>query len=434
MTVHNSDAAVSAPTTASAVVRLDAARTKEFLPRDPLSDEGAVEWLRNQPGGRITASDAELGRRWGWHRQRVGRRLKAWAKAGCIKRRGNTVTVVGAEGGTSLGTAGGTSRGTGAETDRALDAVTSRKMTRVKRLPDLDNFAEQHASPLSERLISPDSTVTATPSRRASWFLASVLALLALVIAAVGITINGWFAGSLGKTTEAAALFVALGVTADVLAFLLPAAASRLFQAGRYVGAATAWMLWVATMAFALLASAGFAGMNVADVTAARARDALGAETLTVRIERLQRERSGIIEKRSVLALEADLQAAQPNAAAVWKQTNGCQNVTILASGQACAPVLQARQRLAEAQRRDAIDAELRDAETRLSQLSPINTADPQAATAAKLLNWLSAGLVNVTTADIGMGRIALFTLLPQCAGLVLMLAMGLWQPARNNP
>jgi hypothetical protein len=34
------------------------------------------------------------------------------------------------------------------------------------------------------------------------------------------------------------------------------------------------------------------------------------------------------------------------------------------------------------------------------------------AARAAKLVNWLSAGLINVTTADIGMGRIALFTLL----------------------
>ena len=47
-------------------------------------------------------------------------------------------------------------------------------------------------------------------------------------------------------------------------------------------------------------------------------------------------------------------------------------------------------------------------------------------------MNWLSAGFVNVTTANIGMGRIALFTLLPQCAGLVLMLAMGVWQPTHR--
>ena len=45
-----------------------------------------------------------------------------------------------------------------------------------------------------------------------------------------------------------------------------------------------------------------------------------------------------------------------------------------------------------------------RDAEMRLAQVPAISTADPQAATAAKLVNWLSAGLVNVTIADIGMG------------------------------
>jgi hypothetical protein len=55
--------------------------------------------------------------------------------------------------------------------------------------------------------------------------------------------------------------------------------------------------------------------------------------------------------------------------------------------------------------------------------------ADQQAATAAKRVNWLFAGF-NVTTADIAMDRIALFTLLPQCAGLVLMLARG----AANAP
>jgi hypothetical protein len=286
---------------------------------------------------------------------------------------------------------------------------------------------------VSEELASPDGTITLMPPRRPSWLLGAILALLAIVIAAVGITINGWFAGSLGKTAEAAVLFVALGVTADVLAFLLPTVASHLFQARRRGAAVVAWLLWVATMAFALLASAGFAGTNVADTTAARARDALSVETLTLRIERLQGERKGRNETRSVAALEADLQAAQPSAAAVWKQTNECRDVTIAASGKGCALVLQTRQRLAEAQRRDAIDAELRDAETRLAQAPAISSADPQAATAAKLVNWLSIGLINVTTADIGMGRIALFTFLPQCAGLVLMLSMGLWLPARTN-
>src|SRR5262245_47298527 len=59
-----------------------------------LSEAQALDWLRAQPGGRIAASAAALGRQWGWHRQRVGRRLDAWAKAGIVKRRGDTVTFL----------------------------------------------------------------------------------------------------------------------------------------------------------------------------------------------------------------------------------------------------------------------------------------------------------------------------------------------------
>jgi len=59
-----------------------------------LDDAGALDWLRSQPGGRTKLSAAELGRRWGWPRQRTGRYLKAWAKAGLLKRRGKTIAVV----------------------------------------------------------------------------------------------------------------------------------------------------------------------------------------------------------------------------------------------------------------------------------------------------------------------------------------------------
>src|SRR5262245_10955309 len=124
MTVHESDTAVSAPTAASAVVRLDAARTEKALPRHPLSEDDALGWLRAQPGGRITATDSELGRRWDWPRQRVGRRLKAWAKAGHIKRRGNTVTITDAEGGTRVVTPTGTKPATRAVTNPVPAPVT----------------------------------------------------------------------------------------------------------------------------------------------------------------------------------------------------------------------------------------------------------------------------------------------------------------------
>ncbi len=69
------------------------AATAKVAPIIPLDEAGALDWLRSQPGGRIEATAAELGRRWGWHRQRVGRRLAVWAKDGLVTWRGNTVTA-----------------------------------------------------------------------------------------------------------------------------------------------------------------------------------------------------------------------------------------------------------------------------------------------------------------------------------------------------
>jgi hypothetical protein len=66
----------------------------EIAPIRPLDEAAALDWLHSQPGGRTNLPAAELGRRWGWHRQRTGRRLKAWTKTGLVIRRGNTVTVV----------------------------------------------------------------------------------------------------------------------------------------------------------------------------------------------------------------------------------------------------------------------------------------------------------------------------------------------------
>jgi hypothetical protein len=67
--------------------------TAKIAPLHPLDEAAALDWLRSQPGGTVTLTGAELGRRWGRHRQWVRRRLAAWAKAGLVTLRGNTVTA-----------------------------------------------------------------------------------------------------------------------------------------------------------------------------------------------------------------------------------------------------------------------------------------------------------------------------------------------------
>jgi hypothetical protein len=68
--------------------------TDTIVPIRALDEGQALAWLRNQPGGRTTLSGAELARRWGWDRRRVSRRLREWKKAGVVRGRGSSITVV----------------------------------------------------------------------------------------------------------------------------------------------------------------------------------------------------------------------------------------------------------------------------------------------------------------------------------------------------
>jgi hypothetical protein len=256
----------------------------------------------------------------------------------------------------------------------------------------------------------------------------AALAALAVAVAWFGIRINAWYGGTLGRTPEASTLLSGLSVSADVLALILPTTARTLWTDHRRMAAAVAWALWTITIAVALMATVGFAALNIADTTAARAKTVTERATLTARIERLHTERVGITESRSVEAIEAELQRTQPGAATVWRATAGCRDVTLSVSGEVCAPVLALRQAQATAERRDVLDADLREAESQLKLLPSVMATDPQADTAARLITWTSFGLITVTSNDIHLARIAGMTLVPQLAGLVLMLAATLWQ------
>jgi hypothetical protein len=86
------------------------------------------------------------------------------------------------------------------------------------------------------------------------------------------------------------------------------------------------------------------------------------------------------------------------------------------------------RQAQATAERRDVRDADLREAESQLRLLPSVLAADPQVDTAARLISWMSFKLITVTSNDIQLARIAGMTLVPQLAGLVLMLAAAILQ------
>jgi hypothetical protein len=282
----------------------------------------------------------------------------------------------------------------------------------------------------------PGAVFDAAPVRRSASqiFLGLVLGLVAIGLTVVGLTVNTRFAASFGQTAEAAVLLAAVGLTIDCLAIVLPSAAAQLWRDRHAMSAAAAWAIWLIALSMTLLAAIGFAATNIGDGVAGRSKVAAEASALVTDIERLRGERAAITETRAISTIEAEVQRAQPAAAAVWKQTAGCSNVTMAASGSACAEVLKLRQALGVAQRRDALDAELRSAETRLAPLPAITTGDPQATMAADLVAWISLGHVSLTPHDIHRMRITGLTIIPALAGIIFMFATTLLRVRRREP
>ncbi len=197
----------------------------------------------------------------------------------------------------------------------------------------------------------------------------------ALALAAVGMAMNGWFAHSLGSSSIAGWMFLAVGVTADLVALVMPTCAARLWQARHRASALAGWLVWVMTFVFAVTAGIGFASTNISDVTLARA-------------------------SRVTPAVQAAQTSLSDAMAARDRECKG-------GVGKFC------REReAAVAERRQALDAAM----GAVSQ-----TADPQTEAAIKLVAWLSHGLVKPSADDFVMLRLILLALLPQIGGILLM-------------
>jgi len=202
-----------------------------------------------------------------------------------------------------------------------------------------------------------------------------LLQIAALALAAVGITMNGWFARSLGSTDASGWLFFAIGVAADLVALVMPSCAASLWQARQRTTSLAGWVVWAMTFVFAVTAGIGFASLNIADVTASRA-------------------------SRTTPAV-ATAQAALTDAMAA--RDRECKGGV----GKFC------REREAAVnERRQALDVAMHQVE---------QIADPQTDAAVRVVAWISRGILRPTGDDFAMLRLILIALLPQIGGILLM-------------
>jgi hypothetical protein len=234
------------------------------------------------------------------------------------------------------------------------------------------------AGPVSAPPLIVTPKVAVTPSRIAP----ALLTVAAFGLAGVGLTMNTWFATSLGSTEIAGWLFAGIGVAADLVALAIPSCAARSWHARQRGTAAAGWLIWLAAFAFALIASVGFASVNIADTSQARA-------------------------SRTTPATEAAKLALSD---AMTTRDRECATGT----GKNCRA------------REEAVIERRRLFDQAMAQI--VQSADPQIVAASQVVVWLSFGTMRPDGNDFAMLRLILLALLPQIGGILLMIAR---QPSR---
>jgi len=275
---------------------------------------------------------------------------------------------------------------TGAERARAYREKKATSLVAKEVVPALPVPTEHAAgaptmlTPVTPHDIVKTATVTlrqVTASRPSRFKPNIFLALAALALAGVGTVQNGWFAQSMGATPVAGTLFLILGVASDCVALVLPSVAARAWQARQRATALAGWMVWLATFAFALVSSIGFAATNISDVTMVRA----------------SRETPAVTAAQTALG------------DAMASRDQECRGGV----GRHC------RQReQAVVDRRQALEA---------AKQTVAQAAHPQAVAATKLVSWVTAGAISPSENDFGMLRLMLLCLVPQLGGLLVMVA-----------
>jgi hypothetical protein len=232
---------------------------------------------------------------------------------------------------------------------------------------------------VAEHSVEPDErNVVTSQAVTSRWQTAPILLCAAgAALATVGITMNGWFARSLGSSDVAGWLFLAVGVAADLVALVMPSCAAGLWRTGRRVASLAGWLVWTVTFVFAVTAGIGFAAVNIVDVTAVRAARVTPA----------------------LAVAQASLDDAMKS------RDRECQGGV----GRFCRD-----REAAVADRRQSLDT---------AMASVGRNADPQTEAAIKLMAWITHGVARPSAEDFGMLRLVLLVMLPQMGGMLLMVA-----------
>jgi hypothetical protein len=221
---------------------------------------------------------------------------------------------------------------------------------------------------------------------------AGLLAIAAMAVAGLALTINAQYGAAIGKTELIAWTFTGLAVAVDLLAVTLAPAAVVLWRMKQRGLATAAWVVWGVAVVLATFATLGYLQKNLADASATR------AATLTM------------------AAATADQRAAVIAAAQVAVHTaRTAREGECSVRGQRC---LQR-----EADEKTAVNALAAAVASPVVSPAKISDPDPQIAAVTRLAAWSGVGL---SADDFSNIQLALWSLLLNSGGLVLATAFGL--------
>jgi hypothetical protein len=311
------------------------------------SEEDALAYLRRE--GCVETTVTALAKAWGWERTKTSKVLSRWTSGGKITREPGknsqtvfSAVVAGVQ--ADVAQAAPPVPHTGAQAAQPVEAdiVQPTEVGVAQPAPP-----ELHADP---RPTQPN----AQPARRALGLIlaattpasisAVALFLVALALGGTGLVMNARYAASLGSSDEGAIVLAVVGVGVDILALVLPATACVLWRRGHHPAALLAWAFWPIMVGLSLMAVAGFASTNLADVFAHRSRAAFTASGIEDIVRRLRTERAAITETRSMAEIERQIELHRPLVDRdTWRATKGCVDVTIADCRQCCVACRNAR-------------------------------------------------------------------------------------------
>lgn len=214
-----------------------------------------------------------------------------------------------------------------------------------------------------------------------------VAAWIGLVLGASGIIVNCqyWYAAG-GTNLTASLIFCAMGGTADVITIAIPSWAAELRKGKNYGLYGIVFFVFVLAAPVSIIASAGFSGTRIGDATKARGDAGASKERLGKELNQKAAEHDAILKEVADLpdVIEIQIQNERgriPRDNLRWSRD--CTDTTY--SDSACRFLKQLRVNKVKAERRLALETEIKKDTPIYEAMPSISSKDPAAEHASQM-------------------------------------------------